>query len=139
MNPEKHVENTMAAVKKWQDEHKKAEARTVAWRHGLPRGCHAGQLSGRQPHGSSVPYRSQQAARMARQCRRVVQQAATTLRGPRLGEVGEYRGHVASQQQVLRLPLLFGFQLLQKPHFAARQQRYGYSIPIEHAVGAQRG
>jgi thioredoxin-dependent peroxiredoxin len=24
MNPEKHVENTMAAVKKWQDEHKKA-------------------------------------------------------------------------------------------------------------------
>jgi len=24
MNPDKHVENTMAAVKKWQDEHKKA-------------------------------------------------------------------------------------------------------------------
>jgi peroxiredoxin len=23
MNPEKHVENTMAAVKKWQDDHKK--------------------------------------------------------------------------------------------------------------------
>ena len=24
MNPDKHVENTMAAVKKWQDEHKKS-------------------------------------------------------------------------------------------------------------------
>ena len=48
------------------------------------------------------------------------------------GERGS--GDVAAQEQVLRLPLVLGLQLLQEPHFAARQQRNRYAIAIENAI-----
>jgi hypothetical protein len=45
---------------------------------------------------------------------------------------------VAAEKQVLRFPLLFGFELLQETHFPTREHRYGDSVAIEEAIAAQR-
>lgn len=55
-----------------------------------------------------------------------------------LRQVGQDGGDVAAQEEVLGFPLLLGFELFQKFHFAACEDGEGDAVAIEDAVAAER-